>query len=62
MLGDEEGEEEQDFSLGGGAKPIKTRQLRSYFTKRIQSNDPKLFEEMDGYSSICQESQRRQPF
>lgn len=65
---EEEGEEEQDFSLGGGANvnggakaDKKPDNLRSYFTKRIQSNDPKLFEEMDGYSSICQESQRRQP-
>ena len=52
--------EESDRSLSLGGAPNKNV-IRSYFTERMKNKDPKLFKEMDGYSKICQESQRRQP-
>ena len=56
----EQEEEESDRSLSLGGAPNKNV-VRNYFTERIKNKDPKLFKEMNGYSKICQESQRRQP-
>lgn len=52
-------DDEEEFSFGGAAK---TGIVRGYFTKRIESRDPKLYGQIkSGYSRVCAESQRRQP-
>jgi len=58
--GKQEEEEEEDYTLGG-AKAPKNLGIKSYFTERIHNRDPTLFETMEGYTKVCQESQRRQP-
>ena len=50
--------QESNFSLGGAPKK---GSIRGYFTDRIETRDPTLYKALDGYVTICPESQRRQP-
>jgi len=53
----QEDSEESNFSFTGGKKET----IRTYLTNRIKGKDPKLYATWEGYTKVCNESQKRQP-
>lgn len=57
--GDNKDSDEDSYS--GGAKHDKQKNPAKYFVNRIVERNPILYESMDGYESVCQMNQKRQP-